>query len=192
MNRGYTLIELIVAAGILVLCGGLIVGVIAGTMRGSTKSTTTSHLAQNGGFALSSITDYLINADSVVSSCNGLPQSSVTVKRSGIQGPETVTLTCQSNNITAEIEADDTVNTTQLINSQQSGISISDCSFTCLQGDARNVTPGIPVSPNPYSNPTINIQFLLIGAGTTSDTAAESLFKTSVLLRNYTPQFPEN
>ena len=46
-NKGYTVIELLTVAGVLVVITGILTGIIVATLRGTNKTQTANSVAQN-------------------------------------------------------------------------------------------------------------------------------------------------
>lgn len=64
-NSGFTLVELIAVIAILAILSSVIVGVIASTLRGSSKSTITNAVSYNGDYALSVASEAIVNSNKI-------------------------------------------------------------------------------------------------------------------------------
>lgn len=187
-KKGFTIVELLVITGILVLCGGLIAGIIFSTLQGSKKSSNTNQVTQSGNYALSVITETVNKADQVVSSCNNTPSQSLLLYSS--QTDSLYTISCLSGtNITIEETNRSTglpVGSQNTLLGEGVRLSGSSCSFTCNQ-----VGPSVTgaASPNPYLKPVIQVSFMLTdpGQSTAADVRAQINFRTSIYLRNFQP-----
>ncbi len=180
LQKGFTLIELTIVMGIFIVIGTIIVTILNSTFQGNTKARVTNDMSQNGNYALSIITNLLLNSqrfDGIVvtspactpsesetcCSATGTTGKSITV--TGLDGG-TTTLTCQdsgANPLVFKISS----NSASLIDVNQVVVSPGSCSFTCTQVDE-------------YSPPRIDIAFTL--RNTSGNTSAN--FRTSVSLRN--------
>lgn len=187
-NKGYTVIELLTVAGVLVVIGGILTGIIVSTLRGTNKTQTSNAIAQNGNYALSVISSILISSDAVVGlhdttgqildeddDCTSQPVGTELDLRR-IDGGIT-TLICANETI-ASASASVTVG---LLDTSEVRIDTSDmdaCYFKCVQ------QPG-----DPYSAPSIEVGFTLTQENTSSsfENRSSADFKTSVKLRNYSP-----
>lgn len=191
-QRGFTIIELLVVAGILVISGGLIAGVIFNTLRGSSKSSNVNYVAQNGNYALSSITDIVNSSTQIVGNCNNTQQLSIELL--GVDEANYV-LSCSGDNVTMDRilnkgTAAETSTETELMDDSRVRVpsNLASCYFKCSQLD-RGSTGVSSTTPNPYLNPLIEIFFEVRDRNPVvqADTTATSRFKTSVIMRNYTP-----
>lgn len=189
-NKGFTLVELVIVMALLITTGGIIVGILSSTLRGSNKTRTNSDLAQNGDYALSLMTNLVINSQKLisftpnsgipVSDCTGSPGAGKTFTVLGFDGGAT-TLTCNDTTAPYTISSASAVfsttvptptpfSTNSLLDTSQ--VRVTNCSFVCSQQDA-------------FSPPRIDISFQLtqpnaiVGEGTSGVS-----FKTSITLRN--------
>ncbi len=179
-KKGYTLIELVVVAGILVVISMLVTGVLYSILRGSSKSTVTNNVAQNGNYALSTMTNIILTSNDIVtvglepdfSNCT-TPQTGTSITMKRVDGGET-TLICAGGLIASQSATGDKVD---LINASTVALVGGTCSFTCTQ-------------PNLYAPPVIDIEFSLSDKGDSqfAENISSALFQTRVLLRNYMPQ----
>lgn len=171
INGGYTLIELVVVMALLIIVGSLIVGILYSTIRGTAKSRITNDLGQNGNYALSVITDIVLNSQNftsitdlsstVYTSCTpvGISGKSITVM--GFDGGVT-NISCTGSTIAS--------NSASLLDTSR--VIVNSCTFTCVQEDS-------------YSPPRIDVTFQLRNAnGSSSDTQGIVTFNTSLSLRN--------
>lgn len=190
-NNGYTLIELVIVMLLLIITGALVVGIISSTLRGSSKTRLTSDLAQNGNFALTLISNILINSQKMVSftkdggvevsdctesTSTGVPLSGQGVTVLGFDGG-TTKLFCNGPTISSSsaIFANSTplptpYATASLLDNSQ--VEVTSCSFTCSQ-------------INTYSPPRIDISFQLDKAQVGNVAAPSVKFNTSITLRNH-------
>lgn len=189
-NSGYTLIELVIVMGLLVIVGGLITGILSTALRGSTKTRVKNDLAQNGNYAMSLMTDLLNNSKNF-NYINTLPEliptpypildcslkpSGKAISFTGFDGG-TSTLICDDTASTISSHSatsDGTVyKTTSLLDESQVKLVPGTCSFSCNQTDV-------------YSSPRIDITFQLQNlAGATVETKGSTSFSTSVSVRNF-------
>ena len=187
-NSGFTLVELIVITGILVLCGGVIASIIFNTLRGSKKSANTNAVTQNGNFALSSITEVVNKADGIVSTCNNTSSKILLLSSSKTNTVYTISCIGETNiNISQSNQATG-IPIGLPVSLLSPGVRLSDnsCSLKCTQA-VPNITGAI--SPNPFIKPLIEISFVLtdLDRSTAADTRAQATFRTSVLMRSYEP-----
>ena len=187
-QSGFTLIELVVVSGILVLSTGLIASVILNTLRGSKKSSNTNYVAQNGNYALSAITDIINKSDEVMSACNNTPSSSLILFSS--RENANYTIDCGGSNIVITKQFRDTTPNPPAVSLLDTNVHLDGvCRITCSQININSMTtPTVPnPTANPYLNPLIEISFDLtdFAQSQSVDTRARALFNTSVYLRNY-------
>jgi len=69
MQKGFTLLELLITAGILSLVSVVITQIFVNTMRSNTKTETLKDVKQNGDFAMEAMTRLFQNAVSVTMTC---------------------------------------------------------------------------------------------------------------------------
>ncbi len=185
-NRGFTLIELTIVMGIFIVVGTIIVSILSASFRGNTKTRVTNDISQNGNYALSIMTNLLLNSkrlESIVPSsgtcssisnptcCSSTGTQGKSITLQGLDGGTTI-LTCEDtggNPALYKISSNSaSLTDPSLVRLSPSGT----CSFTCTQSDE-------------YSPPRIDIVFTLqnaeVAAGDSQDSAN---FRTSVSLRN--------
>lgn len=185
-QKGFTLIELTVIMGILVLCGGLIASIIFNTLRGSKKSTSTNSVTQNGNFALSTISDIVNKSDQVVSSCTNVPQKTLILYSSETDTVYSISCASGTNITVSQVNRTSGVSIsppTTLLSSSVKLVQDS-CSLKCSQ-----TTPNVTgtASANPFIKPLIEVSFVLTDPDSSGVADIQSNFKTSVLMRSYMP-----
>lgn len=188
MKKGYTLIELVVVIGILVVISSLVTGILYTTLRSTTKTTVTTNVSQNGSYALSTITNIITSSSEVLnvytgepgdfSDCTDSPRgSSIELQR--LDGGVT-TLVCTGDTDPTGTGYIDSIASHSadgasfdLLNTQEVKTT-NNCSFTCKQSTV-------------YDTPVIEISFSLIDKSISSfkEDEASADFDTSVVLRNY-------
>ena len=175
-DKGYTLIELLAVAGLIMAISGLIGGILFSSLRGGAKSKSTNEVSQNGNQALSIITRAIAPA-TLVTAIDGLPITDcVTPHPSGqsislLQADgATTTLACNSEVLTQN----DGATTTKLIDDTKVKVESGTCSFTCKQQD-------------PLAVPIVEIEFTVTQKITSPsvEDSARSNFRTSITLRNF-------
>lgn len=171
-QKGYTIIELLAVISILVIISGIVSGILYSTLRGTNKTKITTEVSQNGAYALSVITNDIIDSGSVtqidgvdVLDCTAAPTgTAITLKR--LDGTNTV-LSCSGNTISQDGKS--------LVNSNT--VSVTSCTFSCSQK-----------SDDSYSIPSVGINFTIQQkSGNFAEQKSSSTFNTSVTMRNYTP-----
>ncbi len=171
-NRGYTLVELLVAMILLITVGSIMAAIIVISLRGSNRSTNVNDIRQEGNFALSQMTKMITYAQSFEGISDGTTDQN---------GNLVYTKNCTLNPATTKykyfkISSFDQGKTTFVCNYDPTGnliasygaslakwpISVSDntsfvqyfneakytvsaCSFTCIQENS-SVTPTIGIS----------------------------------------------
>ncbi|MBP7832501.1 MAG: type II secretion system protein [Candidatus Levybacteria bacterium] len=185
-SRGFTLLELTIVMGVFIVIGTIIVSILGATFRGNTKTRVTNDISQNGNYALSIMTNLLLNSqrfESIIpsfSTCTANPNPTCctpagtigkTITFQGLDGG-TTTLTCE------DTGSDPTLykissNSASLIDPEIVRLTPDDtCYFVCTQVDE-------------YSPPRIDIVFTLQNAEVEAgDSQASANFRTSVSLRN--------
>lgn len=81
MNKGFTLIEIIVVIGILSIIGVIVLTIFSRTLKGNNKAQILSSIKQNGQGALENIDKNIRNADNLVCSS---PSNTTVVVKNGI------------------------------------------------------------------------------------------------------------
>lgn len=194
-KRGFTLIEVTIVIGIFAVIGIIIVGILNSSLRGNTKTKLTSDLAQNGNYALTLISNLLLNSrrfQSIVSypsfteyevcSTTGISGKTISVAAfdgglstlscSDVGATPTYSISSASATFSASIPTPTTFKTTTLIDTSQVRLVADSCYFTCTQADA-------------YSAPRIDIKFQLMSAqSATNEQLGIATFSASVSLRN--------
>ncbi|KKQ96890.1 MAG: hypothetical protein A3C27_00505 [Candidatus Levybacteria bacterium RIFCSPHIGHO2_02_FULL_39_36] len=173
-DLGYTVVELLAVVAILMIVSGIVIGILYSTLRGSAKTKITTDISQNGNYAISVISDIIVDSTNItkiggsdIADCTSSPEgSSITFKR--LNGNFT-NLACENQTITSD--------SASLINTNLAELVDGTCSFYCSQ-----------LSNDPYAIPIVRVKFKLQDKGTgLSETKASSTFETSVSLRNYSP-----
>jgi len=189
-EKGYTVIELLTVAGVMVIIGGVLTGIIVSTLRGTNKTQTSNAIAQNGNYALSVISNILVSSDAIIAlrdssgvildqdgDCTSQPNpigNEIDLRR--IDGGIT-TLACDNQTIASE-SASMSVSLLDTTKVRIDTSSLSTCYFKCIQEE-----------DDPYSAPSIEVGFVLTSqnqSGAIENTGTAD-FKTSVKLRNYAP-----
>lgn len=182
-SKGYTLVELLAAASIIVIISGLIVGVIYSTLRGGNKTKITNEVSQAGNYALSVITNTAINAQSVTNVGGGADISDCTASPKGdsiefmqLDGRR-IKFSCDAD--TQSIASSSAGVTTYLINDDLVKVDPATCSFSCVQRNA-----------NPYEQPIITASFVVSQRRSvgTAENIVSSSASASVTMRNYNPR----
>ena len=163
-NKGYTIIELLAVAGILVVLSSIIVGIIYSTLRGSRKTQLITQVSQNGRYSVTvlegiisdsrnitkmgatDIDDCTSNPSSIGSSSS--PTSSITLAR--LDGG-TTTLACSSlPNAYGFPVYTIASNGVSLLDT--TNVKSSFCTFSCSQ-----------IAQDPYSIPIVNVSYKIVG-----------------------------
>lgn len=90
-RRGFTLLELLVSAGVLSLVSVIIAQVVFTTVRLSARTELMKEMKQIGGISMTSLKRMVQNAKEITSECDGTPKSQLRLLN--FDGGET-TLTC--------------------------------------------------------------------------------------------------
>lgn len=171
-QNGYTLIELLSVISILVIISGIVSAILFSTLRGTDKTRITTEVSQNGSYAISVISNAIIDSGSVtqineidVEDCTASPSGTqITLRR--LNGMAT-SFSCSNNNILQD--------NVELVNS--STVKVVNCSFYCNQK-----------SDDPYSIPSVGISFRVEQkTGGFAEQQSSSPFNTSVSMRTYQP-----
>jgi len=174
MKKGFTLIEILVVSGVMVMFSLTIVGLFLSTMRGSTKTEVVQKVRQDGDFALKTITRIIKKADSVVVGSGCI--------ESGTEGNSIIVNDIYGGVASFSMKDDLEVGITRIASTSGSidffltGVTaeVSDMRFKCYQRSS--------------GNQIVTVSFTLtIGAeeGTQAQEKEEQDFKTSVSLRKY-------
>ncbi len=164
---GFTLIEILVSAAIVITATTVVVAILVSSFRGVSKAIVSEEVRQNGNNAISSMSRIIPFADCLkgVSTDRSTypPGCTKDVGYQGIQvvsGGQTRTLSC-TNNLS--------IDSTTIIDATK--INISNCKFTCSQDSDR-------------VSPVININFSLSENGSSPEKNAYIPFATSIKMRN--------
>ncbi len=183
--NGYTLIELLVVSGILVAVSGIVGGILVSTMRSSEVTRSTTQIAQNGNYALSSISELIKHSQDVSAvwnSNNSYPtnfagcagESSPEGDSLALMMPEgqEVQLTCSHSSGRV---ASTSGSMTYYLTNRELAVVQGSCKFVCNQNSA-------------FSPPRIEVKFELgIRDGTTNNVldGSSKVFQTQISSRNY-------
>lgn len=169
-QSGFTLVEFLVIALILVTVSGIIVGVIVSVLRGSSRSYHSVEVSSNGNFALSVISSLLASAEKVesvdgtaVTDCV-TPRTGQSIRVRGSDGGFT-TIACVNESISS--------NSASLIDVIELRVPAGSCSFTCSQSTS-------------FDKPLIDVEFEIESRTFDFPTdRSEEFFRSSVSMRNY-------
>lgn len=165
IQRGFTLLELLIAVAIMLIVGTIVTSVLFISLRTSKKSDALILAKQQGETAMSQMSKAIRFAktlDDPVSCTTSVTQSSVTIT-SLLDGGQT-TFSCTGATIAS--------NGASLIN--EGILTVDSCSFVCSQSSTSEP-------------PTISINFTLSTKTTTSfiERTATVPFQTAVTMRNF-------
>lgn len=82
-KRGFTLVEILVATGVIAIIGTVLVVIFTNTLRGNSKSQILSVVKQNGQAVLDSIGVNIRGADNVVCPLNGSSSNTMVIVKNG-------------------------------------------------------------------------------------------------------------
>jgi len=163
---GFTLLELLVSAGVLSLVSVIIAQVVFTTVRLSARTEQMKEMKQTGGIVMDAIRRMIQNAKEISSECDGTPKSELTIRN--IDGGDTI-ISCKEDPAftTYRIASDSSVletssyissgNVALVTSAGVSGCGLTDSedaalSFTCVDYNAvqvmfrlrlRNVNTGL-------------------------------------------------
>ncbi len=163
--RGFTLIEVLTAIGILSVIGAIVVSVVTLTLRGTKKSDMLEFARQNGDAALSQMVKSIRYAKSLDVPASCVPSATTqSVTITSLTDSAQTTLSCANGTISS--------NSASLVDT--AALTVSACSFVCRQTTS-------------YDPPTISIYYTLSPktAGSFVETNFTLPFQSSVTLRNY-------
>lgn len=183
-QKGFTLVELLMSIIILVAVGSVITGIITSSLRGTNKTTSIENIRQNGNYALAQMSRNIEYAQVF----NGLSNDGTTYATSCpfsvVPTPTPVATNYKyikvthSNNSSITyncISSPPTLTANSLPLVDLNGVSLINCSISCIQTNATDV-------------PIIKIVFTL-GPKNPSNLVENStppiVFETSVTIRNY-------
>lgn len=164
-DKGFTLVELLVTMGIIIVVGSIVASILLIALRVSTKATVLSDVKQNGAYALSQISQTIRSATSLAMlPCDNPSPAVQTIVVTQIDLTKT-TFDCSTDTITA--------NGISLLDTATVQLVPSSCSLVCSQQTASDI-------------PLIQIKFSLMGkkSGNFVEQTATIPFQTSVFLRN--------
>lgn len=166
--RGFTVIEMLVAVGIISIVGTIIISILYISLRGTKKADLVVVAKDNGDLALSQMIRQIRFAKSIDSPAACIPSTTVSsVTFTSLADNGQTTLSCPAGGSTTI-----TSNSASLID--DSNFTVSNCSFTCSQEDM-----SLPQ--------TITIQFTLTPTLSSSfvETTGSFTFESAVTHRNF-------
>jgi prepilin-type N-terminal cleavage/methylation domain-containing protein len=169
LQKGFTLLEVLVVLVIFLTVGGTVVSVLSIALRGAKKTDVVMSVKQNGDFALNEMIRSIRYASDLTSPAVCYPPVSAnSVSIVSNSDYQTTQYSCPADP-TGPISS----NSAALIDT--SAVKVTSCSFTCSQ----------PVTGGP---PNINIKFTLTSLGQTNFFESQSTrpFESTVTLRNVT------
>ena len=155
MNKGMSLIEILIAVTIFAVLGIITTSAIALTLKGSKKSESSLKVRENIGYSLSVIERQLRNADSI-SACN-----STSVNYLDSLG-NSASFSCIGNYIASG---------SAMIRLTSDEIAVTSCSFTCELGGS--------------TSPSVSVSLEACDAQSTGIDGASITISTKVFLRTY-------
>lgn len=177
-QKGYTIIELVIVILVILVVGGIIVGIIYSSIRGTTKARVNNNISQNGNYAITVMSNFIANAKNLVdvTGSDGISYESCVppVFGEAIQA-QSITITNFDNELTTFTCDGATIssNSASLIDAISVEVVPGTCVISCLQESA-------------YRSPRIDLTFELQSKGSsTPESSGKSLFNTSVTMRNY-------
>lgn len=186
-TAGFTLIELLVVSGILVAVSGIIGGILFSTLRGTETTRSKTLVAQNGNYAITSMSEIIKRARNITGVYTGTPPSesftdctsSPEGTHMSLQMPEgqEVILTCNydDRNVIASTSASTGV--TYNLTNDALVTTPGSCKFACYQSSQ-------------FSSPRVEIQFTLGRLNGDGDIVpnTEESFHTQINIRNFNSQ----
>ncbi len=185
-NRGFTLVELLAVAVVMVVVSVIVTATITSSLRGTTKTNTINDVRQNGNYAIAQVSkmiEYAKSFNGISNDYNGpfdsncvnlvpsltptpTPSQYKYIAITGFDNGQTTFSCSQINNVSTIAS-----NSAPLIDTNL--VSVDSCSFTCER--ARITDP-----------PIIGINFSLSKKTTSSlfENKSSVSFKTSVKMRN--------
>ncbi len=179
-NEGYTLIELLVVSGILVAVSGIIGGILISTLRSSDTTRTKTHIAQNGNYALSAMSE-LVKRSKNVTGVGEIQNFVDCVNETPPQGESLTLLMPEEKEVVLFCENDtkriasSSGETTYYLTGDDLSIVEGSCSFKCHQTSR-------------FTPPRVEIMFQLgkeDGVTGEVDENTVELFQTQISSRNF-------
>lgn len=153
-RKGYTIIELLAVAGILVVLSGIILGIIYSTLSGSNKTRLITQISQNGRYSVAVLEGIISDSRNItqidgadIDDCTLNPSSTNSITLARIDGGIT-TLSCELIDDVYTIAS----NGASLIDTKNVVVEDASCAFSCFQ-----------VVSDPYSIPIVNISYKIVG-----------------------------
>lgn len=162
-EEGFTLVELLIATGIAIVVGSIIVAILVATLRNSSKSAILNAVRQNGDYTLSQMVRTIRGAKSLNSQClSSPPPTSITITK--IDNTQVI-YDCSGTTITE--------NGSSLLDTNIVTLVANSCSLVCNQQNASDY-------------PIIQISFSIKqkNASTFAEQSTLVSFQTSVIMRN--------
>lgn len=173
ITKGYTLIELVVVAGILGIIGVVSVSLFLSTLLGGGKSTALNDVRSNGDYAITQMERMIRSARYLVSTCEE-DMTSLEIKNPDggntiFTSTEEGYIASNSGTLTGILTADDV-----LLADPNEVLSVGIIDFDCVQS-----------SPKAPEVITINFTLQKGDSGTPNRDYAQADFSTSVQIRSY-------
>jgi type II secretory pathway pseudopilin PulG len=151
-RKGYTIVELLAVAGILVVLSGIILGIIYSTIRGSSKTQLTTQVSQNGRYSVAVLEGIISDSRNItqidgvdIDDCTSNPSGTNSITLARLDGGITI-LTCGAIGGIYTIAS----NGASLLDTRN--VKSSFCNFSCSQ-----------VVSDPYSVPIVNVSYKIVG-----------------------------
>jgi prepilin-type N-terminal cleavage/methylation domain-containing protein len=183
-SSGFTLIELLVVTGILVAVSGIIGGILFSTLRGSETTRSTTQIAQNGNFAMTSFSEVIKQSRQVVNVYEDEPlenfrdcTNSPTGTHITLRMPDNKEATLTCNHDDEQKIASSSAGRSYFLVENSLRTTPNSCKISCYQSSV-------------FSAPRVEIQFKL-GQVDNSGTIVEGtdeLFQTQINIRNFNNQ----
>lgn len=166
MKKGYSLIEILVVMSIVAVISIFGLNFLSTILKGTSKSTITSELKQNGNYVMDVMSYYIRNAVTIEQCLS----NSITLRQ---WDNTSVVFSLLAKDDVNKINARIASNSAALTNSDaQSGIAVSSLSFTCSSTAPPVVTLSFTLSQSAW-------------ASNTTENTASLNFSTTVSLRTY-------
>lgn len=180
-RRGFTILELLVVAGVLSIITAVISQVLFTTIRSNTKSEIIKEVKQNGDIAIENMARMIQNAKSITAVyCDGATKNTAITLINQDDGQTTFQCSIDNgvNRIASVSATTEYLTSSNLILTDAAGQSTLDCSSTDILSFSCFTVGGIPK--------TVQIQFGLRQKNDTTSQfeASRMMFQSTVVLRN--------
>lgn len=171
-SQGFTLVEMLAVIIVFIFVGGIMLSILVTSLRTSSKTDTLSAVRENGNYVITQMSKTIRDARGLVSPFPCVTPTTVSSITILDTDQDQITYTCSI--LPTPTPGSIASNSASMIDT--SVVSVSDCSFTCMQ-DSESQLPIIQINFSLKQNNTSKFA---------EKTISNVSFQTSVVMRNIT------